>query len=212
MIFKFNTALVLAPHTDDGEFGCGGTLAKLIDQGTTVHYIAFSICEDSVPSKFPSDILATEIEYATQKLNIDSSNLMVHRYPVRNFHNHRQEILEMLVSVRRELTPDLVLLPSTVDVHQDHQVVTSEGIRAFKHTTILGYELPWNNLRFNHDALVSLEEKHIIKKIEALQQYKSQAHRSYARKEFIKSLARVRGQQANTLYAEAFEVVRWIIR
>lgn len=212
MIFQFDTALVLAPHTDDGEFGCGGTLARLIDQGTDVHYIAFSICEDSVPSEFPPDILATEIEHATQKLNIHSSNLRVHRYPVRNFHNHRQEILEMLVSVRRELIPDLVLLPSTVDVHQDHQVITAEGIRAFKHATILGYELPWNNFQFSNDAFVSLEEKHIVKKIEALQQYKSQVHRSYAQKEFIESLARVRGQQANTLYAEAFEVVRWIIR
>ena len=27
------TALVLAPHTDDGEFSCGGTIKKLTENG-----------------------------------------------------------------------------------------------------------------------------------------------------------------------------------
>jgi LmbE family N-acetylglucosaminyl deacetylase len=27
------TVLVLSPHTDDGEFGCGGTIAKMVEQG-----------------------------------------------------------------------------------------------------------------------------------------------------------------------------------
>ena len=212
MRLKFNTILALAPHTDDGEFGCGGTIAKLIDEGATVHYIAFSICEISVPKEFPPDILATEVKYATQTLNITPKNLMTHRYPVRNFHKYRQEILEQLVLARKRLNPDLVFLPSTDDVHQDHQVISQEGIRAFKYATILGYELPWNNLQFKNGALVLLQEKHIAQKIAALKQYKSQAHRSYAEEEFIKGLARVRGQQANSLYAEAFEVIRWIIR
>ena len=28
--------LILAPHTDDGEFGCGGTIAKHIENGDSV--------------------------------------------------------------------------------------------------------------------------------------------------------------------------------
>ena len=32
----FKSVLVLAPHTDDGEFGCGGTIAKLVDEGAIV--------------------------------------------------------------------------------------------------------------------------------------------------------------------------------
>ena len=42
MLSNFKNILVLAPHTDDGEFGCGGTIAKLIDQGKNVFYAAFS--------------------------------------------------------------------------------------------------------------------------------------------------------------------------
>ncbi len=211
-MFNFQTVLVLAPHTDDGEFGCGGTIAKLVEAGATVHYVAFSICEISVPEGFPSDILATEVKSATQVLNIPSENLTVYHYPVRDFLKYRQEILELLVAARQRLNPDLVFLPSTNDIHQDHQVVTQEGIRAFKHTTILGYELPWNNLQFDVSALVPLEYPYIQKKIQAIQRYKSQAHRNYAHNEFIDSLAQVRGRQAGCRYAEAFQVIRWVIR
>lgn len=49
-------ALVLAPRANDGELGCGGTLARLVEQGTTVYYVAFSICEASTS---PSSIEVT---------------------------------------------------------------------------------------------------------------------------------------------------------
>ena len=49
--------LVLAPHTDDGEFGCGGTIAKFIEEKTEVYYVAFSTAEKSVPKELPKNIL-----------------------------------------------------------------------------------------------------------------------------------------------------------
>jgi N-acetylglucosamine malate deacetylase 1 len=212
LILETKSALILAPHTDDGELGCGGTIARLIEEGTTVHYVAFSICEASVPDGFPGDILATEVRCATQVLGIGPENLTTYPYPVREFPRYRQEILDNLVILRRQLQPDLVLLPSADDVHQDHQVIYQEGIRAFKNTSVLGYELPWNNIQFHASGLVLLQAGHMQKKIEAMHQYKSQAHRGYVSQEFIESLARIRGQQANSPYAEAFQVVRWIVR
>ena len=38
----FTKVLVLAPHTDDGEIGCGGTIARFIEEGADVYYVAFS--------------------------------------------------------------------------------------------------------------------------------------------------------------------------
>ena len=58
---------------------------------------------------------------------------------------------------------------------------------------------------------MKLEEKYIEQKVEAIKQYQSQAHRAYANEEFVKSLARTRGVQINTKYAECFEVIRWIL-
>jgi len=210
-MLNFERVIVLAPHTDDGEFGCGGTLARLVENGSTVYYAAFSICEDSVPAGFARDILATEVREAIQVLGLHPGHLLVYRYPVRRLPQHRQEILEELVRLRREIEPDLVLLPSADDIHQDHQTVSQEGQRAFKHTSILGYEMPWNTLSFTAAAFVHLEARHIDKKVGALEKYRSQQHRNYAARDLMRSLARVRGLQAGVEYAEAFQVIRWMI-
>ena len=58
MIDGVKRALVLAPHTDDGEFGCGGTMARLVDEGAEVRYVAFSIATRSLPEGFAPDTLA----------------------------------------------------------------------------------------------------------------------------------------------------------
>ena len=52
----------------------------------------------------------------------------------------------------------------------------------------------------------------VLNKVNALKEYKSQAHRSYADEDFIRSLARIRGVQIGAQYAEVFEMVRWIIK
>jgi len=75
----------------------------------------------------------------------------------------------------------------------------------------LGYEIPWNNITFHTQSFIKLEERHIIKKIEALKAYKSQQGRFYANEEFIRSLAITRGTQISVKYAEAFEVIRWVM-
>ena len=130
---------------------------------------------------------------------------------MRRFKETRQQILEDLIRLRNDLQPDLVFVPSPTDIHQDHQVISEEGLRAFKNSSILGYEMPWNNVSFNTRAFVELDKKHIDRKVEALLCYKSQLHRSYVNEHFVVSLATVRGVQMGTQYAEAFEVVRYII-
>ncbi|AMN79637.1 MULTISPECIES: PIG-L deacetylase family protein [Pseudomonas] len=211
MLSKFKTVFVLAPHTDDGELGAGGTIAKLIELGANVYYFAFSTAEKSVPSNFPSNILKTEVIHATRKLGIPEANVLIYDYEVRKLNYARQEILEDLIAFRRNIFPDLVLMPSLKDIHQDHSTIAHEGLRAFKNTTILGYELIWNNLEFSTSSFVKLESRHIAAKAEALAEYKSQAGRDYVSRDFIFSLAKTRGVQIGSEYAESFEVVRWVI-
>ncbi len=207
---KIKKALVLAPHTDDGEFGCGATIAKLVEQGTQVYYVAFSACEQSVLPQFPKDILITEVKLATQKIDIRPADLILYNYEVRTFNFRRQEILENMIKLRNEIKPDLVFMPSLNDIHQDHSTIALEGLRAFKFNNILCYEVPWNNLSFNTICFSLVGEEHIQKKINALKEYKSQAHRGYANEEFVRSLARVRGVQVNEKYAEVFDILRFV--
>tara|TARA_R110001599_G_scaffold50369_5_gene142655 strand:- start:569 stop:1201 length:633 start_codon:yes stop_codon:yes gene_type:complete len=207
----FDNVLVLAPHTDDGELGAGGLISKLIERGAKVTYVAFSTAEESVPDHLPKDILKIEVSAATQKLGIHSDNLIVFNYQVRKLSYVRQEILEDLIKIRKSSVFDLVLMPSLKDIHQDHAIVAQEGLRAFKNTTILGYELIWNNLSFDTTCFVKLREHHIEAKYRALRCYQSQNHRDYMGRDFIFSLAKTRGVQIGAEYAESFEVVRWVM-
>jgi N-acetylglucosamine malate deacetylase 1 len=210
MTFDFKKVLVLAPHTDDGEFGCGGTIARLVSQGAEVHYAAFSACEQSVLPQFPSDILVTEVKAATKVLGIKPENLKLYKYDVRTFSYNRQLILDDILILKKDINPDLIFVPSLQDIHQDHATIALEAVRAFKFTSILSYELPWNNFNFATTCFVKLDEEFITAKVDALKKYESQAHRTYANEEFIRALARTRGVQINTRYAEVFEVIRWI--
>jgi len=211
MFNHIDRILVIAPHTDDGEFGCGGSISKFVNEGKEVFYVAFSTAEDSVPDEYPKNILEIEVKEATKVLGINPSNLLIYKFHVRKLNYHRQEILEELIKIRNNIKPNLIFIPSPNDLHQDHLTVSQESIRAFKQYSILGYELPWNNITFNTQCFIKLEEKHIIKKIEALKCYESQKDRFYANEEFIRSLTTIRGTQIGTKYAETFEVVRWVI-
>lgn len=201
--------LVLCAHTDD-EFGCAGTVRRLLDDGARVSYVAFSRCEASVPQGLPADILEQECRRATQLLGIEPADVTILNFPVRQFPSYRQDILEAMTQLRSRVNPDLVLLPSSFDTHQDHSTVYAEGFRAFKRSTLLGYELPQNLISFSHSAFVQLSTQHLESKVRAMSAYESQAFRSYSREEFIRSLAVVRGVQAGCEFAEAFEAVRVI--
>ena len=86
-----------------------------------------------------------------------------------------------------------------------------EGLRAFKRSTVLSYELPWNNMSFNHQCYVELQEDDIRRKVAAIDKYKSQAAKDYMSKDNVYALAKVRGVQVGRQYAECFEVARLVI-
>jgi len=209
---RLNKILVLAPHTDDGEFGCGASIAKFIAEKKDVYYAAFSLAEESVPPPFPKNILEVEVKAATKELGIVPDNLLLYKYKVRHFAHYRQEILEDLVQLNKDLQPDVVFMPSLNDLHQDHTTIAHEGLRAFKRTTILCYEMPWNNISFATNCFIPVTENEISAKLRALNCYDSQKGRSYASEEFIRSLAITRGTQIGCRYAEVFEVVRWLVK
>jgi LmbE family N-acetylglucosaminyl deacetylase len=209
MMFNYKRILVLGAHTDDGELGCGGSIAKFIAEGKSVYYVAFACA--SLPEGWPADTLKKEIRSAAHVLGIPHSQVSVLDYPVREFPRLRQEILDDMVKLKRQIEPDLVFLPSVHDTHQDHEIIAREGFRAFKHSTMLGYELPWNHQTYKGDTFVLLDEEHIQKKLDAVSCYQSQKHRYYFCEEFIRGWAATRGIQVAHKYAEVFDTVRWIL-
>lgn len=202
--------LVLAPHTDDGEWGAGASMARWISLGHQVWYVAFSAAEESVLTDYPADVLRTEIFQATKEIGVPVDNVRVLHHKVRYFPRDRQDILEEMIRLRKELNPSLVLLPSSHDTHQDHQIISEEGFRAFKRSSILGYDMPWNNRKTDLTFFQEVSAEEVAAKVRAIGAYKSQVFRNPRFEEFIHSLAVQRGFQVGCRYAEAFEVIRWV--
>ena len=207
-MLPFRRILILAPHTDDAELGCGGLINRASRENIIVEVVCFSSAQESIPKEFPRDQTTREFESSMRFLGVRSFECL--SVPVRSFPEHRQAILDKLISVRSHKY-DLVCIPSRTDVHQDHQVVCREAIRAFKGTTIFGYELPWNQLSNDNTCLVKLTDQDISAKARSLAMYETQKGRPYVDPVFIESLARVRGIQCGSEFAENYEVLRWVI-
>ena len=190
------SVVVLAPHTDDECLCVGGTIAKMVEAGRDVYVYAFS-CGTSNTSEFKGSCRVLKA----------TAHPFTH-FKTRTFPESRQAILDCMIEIREQIKPSIVFLPASSDCHQDHRVIYEEGKRAFKHSTIYGWEAPWNSFNFSNTCYVTLSPDHMMSKVTAMQEYVSQFGRSYLREESIISLARVRGMQAGCEYAESFEVIR----
>lgn len=209
-MIKGKKILLLAPHPDDPEYACGGSIARWSKENE-LFYMAFSPCNISLPDGFPENTLYEELLASAKVLGIAKGNITTFDFPVRRFPEYRQDILEKMVMLRKSIQPDIVLMPNSNDIHQDHKVIYEEGLRAFKHCSLLGYELPWNNLQFTSNFHVTLSKDDLAIKWKAISAYKSQEIRAYKSEDFFEGLARVRGLQVGSEFAEAFELIRWIL-
>ncbi len=203
--------LILAPHTDDGELGCGATISRFVRKGADVYYVAFSSCAASLPAGYSDDYMIEEMKRATGRLGIPDKNVSCLDFEVRRFEERRQEVLDSMLMIKNEINPDIVMSPSIHDIHQDHVTIANECLRAFKKNTILQYEVPWNNLTFNNQLFVCVDEIDVENKIEAVKCYETQSGRDYVSEDFIRSLLRTHGVQIGQKYAEVFEIPRMIL-
>lgn len=205
--------LVLSAHADDIELGCGATVSKLVQQGAVVHSVVFSLRSTACPPNYSLDQLAEETRNAHLQLGITEDRVRILDFENRHFLASRQKILDTLVEFEKRLKPVLVLAPSCNDIHQDHTTLASESLRAFKHTSVLGYEMLWNNMRQSYDLFVEIDQNHLERKIAAIQCYQSQLQlrSEYFSPDYLRSLAFVRGTQIKKNFAECFEVKRIIV-
>ncbi|OLS21590.1 MAG: Diacetylchitobiose deacetylase [Candidatus Heimdallarchaeota archaeon LC_2] len=200
--------LVLAPHTDDGELGAGGTIARLVEEGHDVYYYAFSSADKSVVELgFEPGTLVKELLKAMRVLGVE--RVGSGPFEVRTFSYNRQEILDTMLGIKKEFNPHLVLCPSINDLHQDHEVVAKEAKRMFKHINVLAYEIPWNNRKPHHDHFIELQPRHIDLKLKAIACYETQSRKAYIKEAdlFFRGLAKIRGVMANVKWAESFELL-----
>lgn len=188
--------LFLGAHADDIELCCGGTIAKLIEQGHSVKCHSFSYLGQVQ--------LAKENERAMTSLL--PSTFSAGNYPTRFFYEHRQELAQEIIELSKDY--DTVFTHSKFDAHPDHATIGFECERVLKNYNLVTYCAPWNSLGFECNYFVRLDDFHVKQKVIACAQYSSQQHRPYMNPDYLYSDMRVAGIQCGSVFAERFRAVR----
>lgn len=200
---EFNRLLFVAPHPDDVEFGCGGTIKK--HEGADIRCLVLAPCKEEPKNK---NIL-TEAKLSFLRLGVSQDRLKIEDFPRRILQYKRPEIRKVLVEYRESFKPQIIFCPSLSDVHQDHATVADETFRLFRDkSAVVSYEVSRSALRFNPNFYVELDEESLQSKIESLNCYKGQTDKQYFDQDVIRALALVRGSQVGARFAEAFEILR----
>lgn len=201
MIDDHAEILVLSPHVDDAEIAAGATIRTAVVRGAGVTVAAFSVGSSN----------SEEWKASLDEIEVWGERRKLFEFPTRRFPEFRQEILDALVELERKVRPSVVIMPASGDTHQDHAQIAAEGRRAFKRSSLLGFEEPWNLVSFEPRVFVPVQKGDVERKVAALLRYKSQIGRRYLDEAYVWGLARTRGAQCGAEYAEAFEAGRILL-
>lgn len=207
---SWRKVLLVSAHADDAFMGAGGFAFKLKGEGAELYHVVFTLSEKDNGVGFTADELKGELDHSNILLNVKFAKVC--RLPVHFLHVHGHTVRKTLEQIRGGFTPDLVLMPSLTDAHQDHKAVAKETIRVFRgKETVLSYELLRNSVSaFKPTVFVDISST-LAEKLAVITCFKTQVKRPYMNPENFKALATIRGAQIGVKYAEAFEAVKMVL-
>lgn len=203
MNFFGKRVLFLGAHPDDIELGCGALIHQIVKK-TDV------LCVTLSDNQKNPDLQNVKIEHikSMKVLGVPEERVIFGPFITRIFQDSRQEILEYFLKLRKDFKPDLIFVHSKQDVHQDHNTMTDEALRAFRGITVLGFDVVRSSYGFFPHFLVEVTEEDVSKKIEALTQYKTYQDRYYFNSELTRSIMVRHGALAEVPFAEGFDILR----
>jgi N-acetylglucosamine malate deacetylase 1 len=203
MIFSGRRLLFLGAHPDDIEIGCGAFLAHVVGK-TEVLCVTLSDNQKNPELKN----LVEEHYNSMSVLDVPREKVILSSFETRMFPHARQEILEYLIQLNRQFRPEIVLTHTRSDIHQDHNTLTEETLRAFRGITVLGFDVLRSTYGFFPNFLVAVNEEDVEKKARALAQYKTYSSRYYFDAQITRATMVRHGALAERPYAEGFDILR----
>jgi len=200
------SVLAVGAHPDDIEIGAGGTLLSLAESqaGLQARYVVLTGSADrqlearNAASAFlPTADLAVEL----------------HELPEGGLPAIWGQVKYILEEVARSFAPDLVIAPSSGDLHQDHRVIADIVPTVFRDQLYFGYEIPkWDGDLGRPWMYFPMSEGAARRKMELLHKcFPSQRSRDWWDDEVFLGLARLRGMECRAPYAEAFHCTKSVI-
>jgi LmbE family N-acetylglucosaminyl deacetylase len=191
--------LAVGAHPDDVEIGCGGTLLQLAARypGLPVTVVVFTGSE----SRHAESQVACDLFLSGCHATLHTFDLPDGRLPA-----YWGEVKQRLEDLAADLELDLILAPSLHDAHQDHRLLAELLPTVWRRQLILSYEIPKYDGDFGRpNVYIPMAEEIARTKIELLvKAYPSQIDRDWWDEETFLGLARLRGMECRSRYAEAF--------
>ena len=203
MNFFGKRVLFLGAHPDDIELGCGALLHNIAGKSDV---LCVTLSDNQKNPELNN--IKNEHYESMAVLGVPKEKIVLGPFTTRVFHDARQEILEYFLKLRRDFKPDLIFTHSRQDVHQDHNTMTDEALRAFRGITLLGFDVVRSSYGFFPHFLVEVTEEDVNKKIEALSKYETYRDRYYFNNELTRSIMVRHGALAECPFAEGFDILR----
>ena len=203
MTFYGRSLLFMGAHPDDIELGCGAFISGMVGIAD-IHCMTFS---DNQKNPDLSHLVGEHYD-SMHELGLSDDQIELGKFETRRFPDFRQEILEKMLALRRKVQPEIVFVHTAQDIHQDHQTVTQEATRAFRGTTVLGFDVLRSSYGFFPNFLAEVSEQSVERKIAALNKYSTYANRYYFSPEIIRATAIRHGALAERPFAEGFDIIR----
>ena len=203
MIFYGKRICCIGAHPDDIELGAGAFIANVMGRAE----VLCVTLSDNQKNPTLSNLVEEHYNSMTV-LGVPKSHVKLEQFETRKFPQVRQELLEYLYRLNKEFSPDIVLTHSKSDIHQDHNATTEEVLRAFRGTTVLGFDVVRSSYGFFPHFLVEVTEDDVEKKIAALNEYRTYHSKYYFGRELLRSTLVRHGALAERPYAEGFDMLR----
>ena len=215
--------LIIAPHADDETLGCGGTIARRVEEGHEVHVVVASLSDVFVSSR----ILKNSAAKRREELGEALKRLGVQRHTLLGLLENRLdqapqlELVMRLDEILAETSYDQVFFPCASH-HQDHRGVfhacSSTLRKAERRPRLVAlYEHPCSEwamapAQFGGGGRYYVDvSRHLDQKLTALSAYESQLldppHAMSL--DAVRKLAALRGVECGVAYAEMFHLL-WL--
>jgi LmbE family N-acetylglucosaminyl deacetylase len=199
--------LVVGAHPDDIEIAAGGLLLSLAAAGSgmRVHYVLCTGTEErhrEARAAAAAFLPGADITFA------------LHQLPDGRLPAHWNAVKDVLHEAAGVIDPDLVVCPAPNDAHQDHRLLAEQTPTVFRDQLVLHYEIPkWDGDLARRNLYVPLPDDVARRKVELLHaSFPSQKARDWWDDEVFLGLARLRGMECRSRYAEAFDCQKAVLR
>jgi LmbE family N-acetylglucosaminyl deacetylase len=194
--------LVVGAHADDIEIGCGGTVLQLAAGGAPLRVTWVVLAASGVREREAVGSAAAFLK------DVEQTTVVLRSFRDGFFPGVWGEVKEVFEELKREVAPDLIMVPRRDDAHQDHRLVAELSWNTFRDHLVLEYEIPkYDGDLGNPNLYVPLPAATCERKVELLlEQFPSQRDRRWYTPDTFWALLRLRGVESNAPsgFAEAF--------